>query len=57
MNSGEQYRWLEKDLANIDRSANPWLVAGCHAPWYNTYKAHHKELFYSYGINIDFHRP
>jgi hypothetical protein len=64
MNSGEQYRWLEKDLAKVDRSVTPWLVAGWHAPWYSTYKAHYREaecmrvameeLLYSYGLDIAF---
>uniref|UniRef100_A0A453ELQ0 Purple acid phosphatase n=1 Tax=Aegilops tauschii subsp. strangulata TaxID=200361 RepID=A0A453ELQ0_AEGTS len=62
--SGEQYRWLEKDLAKVDRSVTPWLVAGWHAPWYSTYKAHYREaecmrvameeLLYSYGLDIVF---
>jgi hypothetical protein len=43
MNSREQYRWLEKDLAKVDRSVTPWLVAGWHAPWYKTYKAHYRK--------------
>nr|ACR23327.1 purple acid phosphatase isoform a2 [Triticum aestivum] len=62
--SGEQYRWLEKDLAKVDRSVTPWLVAGWHAPWYTTYKAHYREvecmrvameeLLYSHGLDIAF---
>nr|ACR23328.1 purple acid phosphatase isoform b1 [Triticum aestivum] len=62
--SGEQYRWLEKDLAKVDRSVTPWLVAGWYAPWYSTYKAHYREaecmrvameeLLYSYGLDIVF---
>ncbi|KAK9805338.1 hypothetical protein WJX73_003577 [Symbiochloris irregularis] len=39
----EQLAWLRKDLAAVDRSRTPWLVAGMHAPWYNTYIAHYKE--------------
>jgi hypothetical protein len=64
MNSGEQYRWLERDLAKVDRSVTPWLVAGWHAPWYSSYKAHYREaecmrvameeLLYSYGLDIAF---
>ncbi|XWS31274.1 hypothetical protein CRYUN_Cryun23aG0063200 [Craigia yunnanensis] len=62
--SAEQYKWLERDLANIDRSMTPWLVAAWHAPWYSSYKAHYKEaecmrvemeeLLYSYGVDIVF---
>ena len=61
---GDQYKWLEKDLANVDRSVTPWLVAVWHAPWYSTYKAHYREaecmrvamedLLYSYGLDIVF---
>ncbi|VAI20479.1 purple acid phosphatase 15 [Triticum aestivum] len=62
--SGEQYRWLVKDLAKVDRAVTPWLVAGWHAPWYTTYKAHYREvecmrvameeLLYSHGLDIAF---
>ncbi|ONK56204.1 uncharacterized protein A4U43_C10F5200 [Asparagus officinalis] len=62
--SGEQYKWLERDLANVDRSVTPWLVAMWHPPWYSTYKAHYREvecmrvemedLLYSYGVDIAF---
>ncbi|XP_021894321.1 purple acid phosphatase 15-like isoform X2 [Carica papaya] len=41
--SGDQYRWLERDLAKIDRKVTPWLVAAWHSPWYSTYKAHYRE--------------
>ncbi|XVF21375.1 hypothetical protein REPUB_Repub12eG0085100 [Reevesia pubescens] len=62
--SAEQYRWLVSDLANVDRSMTPWLVAAWHPPWYSSYKAHYKEaecmrvemeeLLYSYGVDIVF---
>nr|CAD1820248.1 unnamed protein product [Ananas comosus var. bracteatus] len=62
--SGEQYKWLERDLANVDRSVTPWLIATWHPPWYSTYKSHYKEaecmrlemeeLLYSYGVDIIF---
>ncbi|KAK2414125.1 purple acid phosphatase [Trifolium repens] len=61
---GEQYKWLERDLANVDRSVTPWLVATWHPPWYSSYKAHYREaecmrvevedLLYSYGVDIVF---
>lgn len=60
----EQYRWLEQDLAEVDRSTTPWLVATWHPPWYSTYEAHYREaecmrmemedLLYSYGVDIVF---
>ncbi|CAJ2668230.1 purple acid phosphatase 15-like [Trifolium pratense] len=62
--SGDQYKWLEKDLASLDREVTPWLVATWHAPWYSTYKAHYREaecmrvemedLLYKYGVDIVF---
>ncbi|TVU26896.1 hypothetical protein EJB05_29467 [Eragrostis curvula] len=39
----EQRRWLERDLARVDRSRTPWLVVLLHAPWYNTNEAHQGE--------------
>ncbi|CAM6035913.1 unnamed protein product [Sphagnum compactum] len=62
--SGDQYAWLEKDLANVNRSVTPWLIAITHAPWYNSYKAHYREfecmrhqmedLLYQYGVDVSF---
>lgn len=62
--SAEQYKWLERDLAKVDRDVTPWLVAAWHPPWYTTYKAHYREaecmrvamedLLYSAGVDIVF---
>ncbi|KAK9088067.1 hypothetical protein Syun_030461 [Stephania yunnanensis] len=62
--TGAQYKWLKRDLADVDRSVTPWLVATWHAPWYSTYKAHYREaecmkvemeeLLYSYGVDLVF---
>ncbi|KAK4795096.1 hypothetical protein SAY86_013090 [Trapa natans] len=62
--SANQYKWLERDLANVDKSITPWLIAAWHPPWYSTYKAHYREvecmrvamedLLYSYGVDIVF---
>ncbi|XAR58729.1 Acid phosphatase [Bertholletia excelsa] len=62
--SADQYKWLERDLSNVDRSTTPWLVAAWHPPWYSSYKAHYREaecmrvemeeLLYSYGVDIVF---
>ncbi|XP_047064352.1 purple acid phosphatase 22-like [Lolium rigidum] len=38
--TSEQYGWLARDLARVDRRATPWLVVLVHAPWYNTNAAH-----------------
>ena len=47
-------------MEKVDRSVTPWLIAGWHAPWYTTYKAHYREaecmrvemeeLLYSYAV-------
>ena len=60
----EQYQWLEKDLAKVDRSRTPWLIVGMHAPWYNSNVAHQGEmegmrstmesLLYQYGVDMVF---
>nr|XP_011462666.1 PREDICTED: purple acid phosphatase 15-like [Fragaria vesca subsp. vesca] len=62
--SGDQYNWLELDLANVDRNVTPWLVAAWHPPWYSTYTAHYREaecmrieledILYKYGVDIVF---
>uniref|UniRef100_A0A0D9W4M1 Purple acid phosphatase n=1 Tax=Leersia perrieri TaxID=77586 RepID=A0A0D9W4M1_9ORYZ len=41
--SSEQYAWLARDLAAVDRGATPWVVVLLHAPWYNTNAAHEGE--------------
>ncbi|KAL1181163.1 hypothetical protein V6Z11_A02G029500 [Gossypium hirsutum] len=62
--SGDQYQWLKKDLAKVDRKVTSWLVATWHPPWYSTYTAHYREaecmrvavedLLYKYGVDIVF---
>ncbi|PKI57589.1 hypothetical protein CRG98_022060 [Punica granatum] len=62
--SSDQYKWLEKDLASVNRDVTPWLVATWHPPWYSTYTAHYREaecmrvamedLLYDYGVDIVF---
>ncbi|PON32743.1 Acid phosphatase [Parasponia andersonii] len=62
--TSDQYKWLEDDLASVDREVTPWLVASWHAPWYNTYTAHYREaecmrvamedLLYKYRVDIVF---
>lgn len=38
-----QYKWLEADLAQVDRKKTPWILVLLHAPWYNTNTAHQGE--------------
>ncbi|KAI3912352.1 hypothetical protein MKW92_042819 [Papaver armeniacum] len=32
----DQYKWLQDDLAKVDRTRTPWLIVILHAPWYTT---------------------
>lgn len=42
--SSDQYKWLQADLAKIDRKRTPWIVVNIHAPWYNSNSAHQGEI-------------
>ncbi|XP_010532805.1 PREDICTED: purple acid phosphatase 23 isoform X2 [Tarenaya hassleriana] len=62
--TGAQYEWLKEDLARVDRTVTPWLVAAMHPPWYNSYSSHYQEfecmrqemeeLLYQYRVDIVF---
>ncbi|XP_062109193.1 purple acid phosphatase 15-like [Humulus lupulus] len=62
--TSDQYKWLEDDLASVDREVTPWLVASWHAPWYSTYTSHYRgaecmrvsmeDILYKYGVDIVF---
>lgn len=41
--TSDQYKWLQADLANVDRSKTPWIFVLIHAPWYNSNLAHKGE--------------
>lgn len=57
----EQFAWLRRDLASIDRSKTPWVVATMHAPWYNSNHNHFGDgeqmrqamegLLYEHGVD------
>jgi hypothetical protein len=32
----EQYNWLSKDLANVDRTKTPWVIVMSHRPMYSS---------------------
>lgn len=59
-----QYAWLADDLAAVDRSVTPWLVAHLHAPWYNSNYAHQgdgedmrlamEDMLYAAGVDVVF---
>ncbi|XP_010522401.1 PREDICTED: LOW QUALITY PROTEIN: purple acid phosphatase 13 [Tarenaya hassleriana] len=62
--ASDQYKWLENDLKNINRSETPWVVAAWTAPWYSTFKERYREaecmrvqledLLYSSRVDIVF---
>lgn len=33
LEDSEQFAWLRRDLASVDRARTPWLIAVMHAPW------------------------
>ncbi|KAI2621867.1 Metallo-dependent phosphatase-like protein [Xylaria nigripes] len=54
----QQLDFLEADLASVDRSVTPWIVAGGHRPWYTTGDAcipcqeAFEPLLYKYGVDL-----
>ncbi|KAG2614891.1 probable purple acid phosphatase 20 [Panicum virgatum] len=38
-----QHRWLQRDLAAVDRGRTAFVLALVHAPWYNSNRAHQGE--------------
>uniref|UniRef100_A0A7S0WT41 Purple acid phosphatase n=1 Tax=Pyramimonas obovata TaxID=1411642 RepID=A0A7S0WT41_9CHLO len=62
-----QYKWLQAELAAVDRAATPWVFVGSHAPWYNSNTVHANEyegegmrkvmerLLYDAGVDLVFH--
>lgn len=58
----DQYAWLTKDLARVDRSRTPWIIVGMHAPWYNSNHNHQGEgekmrrvmepVLYEHGVDF-----
>ncbi|KAK9816855.1 hypothetical protein WJX72_006186 [[Myrmecia] bisecta] len=59
-----QYKFLTQDLAKVDRTKTPWLIATWHAPWYSSYTTHYKEtecmrqsmetMMYEAGVDVVF---
>ncbi|MCL7033544.1 hypothetical protein MKW94_023858 [Papaver nudicaule] len=39
----DQYKWLQADLAKVDRNRTSWLIVIVHAPWYTTNIDHQLE--------------
>lgn len=57
-----QYKWLEANLAKVDRKQTPWLIVYFHAPFVSSYEASFKQvecmrltyepLLYKYGADL-----
>ncbi|KAH8678143.1 Metallo-dependent phosphatase-like protein [Xylariales sp. PMI_506] len=56
----EQWQWLKKDLASVDRKKTPWVIAMSHRPMYSTqtssYQTNIREafeaLFLEYEVDL-----
>lgn len=57
-----QYKWLQQDLAKVDRSKTPWVFVMSHRPMYSSayssYQLHVREAFegllLKYGVDAYF---
>lgn len=58
---GQQLKFLQADLASVDRTRTPWLIVAGHRPWYSTgdddsicssCQAAFEHLFYQYGVDV-----
>lgn len=57
----DQVTWLMEDLASVDRSRTPWVIAVFHTPWYNSNYNHQGEgeemrlslepILYEHGVD------
>jgi len=60
----DQYNWLAKDLASIDRKKTPWVFTTWHRPFYCSNTVHwqsdesmrlsYESLLYQYKVDISF---
>jgi acid phosphatase len=57
----QQLNFLEADLAGVDRSVTPWVIAAGHRPWYSTGGYDNRffacqnafeSTFYQYGVDL-----
>ncbi len=57
---GQQQKFLELDLASVDRNVTPWVIVAGHRPWYTTTdrggctecQAAFEETLYKYGVDL-----
>jgi len=62
--SSNQYKWLQEDLREVNRTVSPWIIVVMHCPWYSSNVDHQNEaqtvemqasmepLFYQYKVNL-----
>lgn len=56
--SGQQIKWLEADLASVDRSKTPWVIVAGHRPWYSaedncdSCKNAFEDILYKYNVDL-----
>lgn len=56
----EQYQWLQKDLAAIDKTKTPWVIVMTHRPMYSTQVSAYQKyirnafeaLLLKYGVDV-----
>ncbi|KAL6783862.1 hypothetical protein ACKKBG_A03785 [Auxenochlorella protothecoides x Auxenochlorella symbiontica] len=60
----QQYKWIKRDLARVDRCTTPWVVVGMHRPMYVVFphksnrivgqhlRDHLEELFNRYEVDV-----
>lgn len=57
----QQIEFLKADLASVDRTVTPWVIAGGHRPWYSTGGSSNvcgpcqtafEPLLYKYGVDL-----
>ena len=58
---GQQMRFLDADLASVDRSVTPWIIVAGHRPWYTVGSSSDvcgpcqdafEETMYKYGVDV-----
>ncbi|RDW74923.1 hypothetical protein BP6252_06065 [Coleophoma cylindrospora] len=59
--TNQQLEFLEADLASVDRTVTPWVIAGGHRPWYSTggsgnqcseCQTAFEPILYKYGVDL-----
>ncbi|SNX85467.1 related to Acid phosphatase precursor [Melanopsichium pennsylvanicum] len=59
--ANQQLDFLKADLASVDRTITPWIIATGHRPWYSTGGSDNictecqtafEDLFYQYGVDL-----